>query len=109
MIVLTVLAAALAAELDDLGFGLLDLVFAEIDLAGANALDQRGDLLHQRDRDQREGQDNDEQNDRQRRQRRQGGPAATPGRYRAAIGKLAGDTFTALGEAQSFAVVPLAR
>ena len=40
---------------------------------------------------------------------RQGGPAATPGRYRATIGKLTADTFSAIGEAQSFAVVPLAR
>ncbi|HEX6975153.1 MAG TPA: hypothetical protein VF147_12185, partial [Vicinamibacterales bacterium] len=40
---------------------------------------------------------------------RQGGPAATPGRYRAAIGKLTGDTFTAIGDAQSFNVIPLPR
>ena len=40
---------------------------------------------------------------------RQGGPAATPGRYRATIGKLTGDTFTAIGQAQSFSVLPLAR
>ena len=40
---------------------------------------------------------------------RQGGPAATPGRYRAAIGTLTGDTFSAIGDAQSFAVVPLPR
>jgi hypothetical protein len=40
---------------------------------------------------------------------RQGGPAATPGRYRATIGKVTGDTFTAIGQAQSFSVLPLAR
>ena len=40
---------------------------------------------------------------------RQGGPLATPGRYRATIGRLTADTFSAIGAAQSFAVVPLPR
>jgi photosystem II stability/assembly factor-like uncharacterized protein len=35
------------------------------------------------------------------------GPPVSSGRYRATIGKLAGDTFTAIGQPQSFAVVPL--
>jgi uncharacterized membrane protein YgcG len=36
-----------------------------------------------------------------------GGPLADPGRYRAVIGKLAGDTFTPLGPSQTFQVMPL--
>jgi photosystem II stability/assembly factor-like uncharacterized protein len=36
-----------------------------------------------------------------------GGPLAEPGRYRAVIGRLAGDTFTPIGPAQTFQVVPL--
>ena len=40
---------------------------------------------------------------------RQGGPTATPGRYRATIGKLTGDTFAAIGTAQSFSVMALPR
>ena len=35
------------------------------------------------------------------------GPAAEPGRYRAQIGTLSGDTFTAIGPSQTFQVVPL--
>ncbi|OFW07942.1 MAG: hypothetical protein A3H96_24175 [Acidobacteria bacterium RIFCSPLOWO2_02_FULL_67_36] len=38
---------------------------------------------------------------------RAGGPAAATGRYRATIGKLTGDTFTAIGQPQSFGVVAL--
>jgi photosystem II stability/assembly factor-like uncharacterized protein len=40
---------------------------------------------------------------------RQEGPVVATGRYRAIIGKLTGDNFTAIGEPVSFAVVPLAR
>ena len=40
---------------------------------------------------------------------RQGGPIVSPGRYRASIGKVAGENFTAIGESVSFAVVPLPR
>jgi len=40
---------------------------------------------------------------------RQAGPLVVPGRYRASIGKLSGENFTAIGEPQSFAVVPLPR
>ena len=40
---------------------------------------------------------------------RAGGPPATAGRYRAAIGTLAGDTFAPIGDPQSFLVVPLTR
>jgi photosystem II stability/assembly factor-like uncharacterized protein len=38
---------------------------------------------------------------------RQSGPPATPGRYRATIGKLIGDKLTPIGQLQSFLVVPL--
>ena len=38
---------------------------------------------------------------------RQSGPPATPGRYRATIGKMTGDTVTPIGQPQSFVVVPL--
>lgn len=38
---------------------------------------------------------------------RQSGPPASPGRYRATLGKLAGDTVTPIGQPQSFLVVPL--
>ena len=38
---------------------------------------------------------------------RQGGPPASTGRYRATIGKMAGDTVTPIGQPQSFLVVPL--
>jgi hypothetical protein len=38
---------------------------------------------------------------------RQSGPPAAPGRYRATIGKLIGDNLTAIGQPQSFLVVPL--
>ena len=38
---------------------------------------------------------------------RQNGPPATPGRYRAAIGKLSGETVTPIGQPQSFLIVPL--
>ena len=40
---------------------------------------------------------------------RQSGPLATPGRYKATIGKLGGDTATPIGQPQSFLVVPLPR
>ncbi len=40
---------------------------------------------------------------------RQGGPPAPPGRYRATIGKMTGDTLTPIGQPQSFFVVPLSR
>jgi photosystem II stability/assembly factor-like uncharacterized protein len=40
---------------------------------------------------------------------RQGGPIVSPGRYRASIGKVAGENFTAIGESVSFAVIPLPR
>jgi photosystem II stability/assembly factor-like uncharacterized protein len=40
---------------------------------------------------------------------RQSGPLASPGRYRATIEKMSGDTATAIGQPQTFAVVPLAR
>ena len=40
---------------------------------------------------------------------RAGGPPASAGRYRAAIGTLAGDTFAPIGDPQSFLVVPLTR
>ena len=36
-----------------------------------------------------------------------GGPLAEPGRYRAVLGTLAGETFTAVGPAQTFQVMPL--
>jgi len=32
-----------------------------------------------------------------------------PGRYRAALGRLEGDKFVAIGEPQGFSVVPLVR
>jgi hypothetical protein len=35
---------------------------------------------------------------------RQGGPPATPGRYRATIGKMTGDTVTPIGQPRSFLV-----
>jgi len=38
---------------------------------------------------------------------RQGGPPAAPGRYRATLGKMAGETVTSIGQPQSFLVVPL--
>jgi photosystem II stability/assembly factor-like uncharacterized protein len=38
---------------------------------------------------------------------RQGGPPAAPGRYRATIGKLSGETVTPIGQPQSFLVVPV--
>ena len=34
-------------------------------------------------------------------------PPAEPGRYRAVLGKMVGDTFTAIGPSQGFSVVPL--
>jgi hypothetical protein len=37
------------------------------------------------------------------------GPLVPPGRYKASIGRLTGETFTAIGEAQTFLVVPLPR
>jgi hypothetical protein len=40
---------------------------------------------------------------------RQSGPAASPGRYRATIEKMSGDTGTPIGQPQTFLVVPLAR
>jgi hypothetical protein len=40
---------------------------------------------------------------------RQNGPPATPGRYKATIGKLVGDIVTPDGQPQSFLVVPLPR
>jgi len=40
---------------------------------------------------------------------RAGGPAVAAGRYRATIGRLNEDKFTPIGEAQSFAVIPLPR
>ncbi len=40
---------------------------------------------------------------------RQNGPLVATGRYRATIGRLSGDTFTPIGPAQSFVVVPLMR
>ena len=40
---------------------------------------------------------------------RQTGPLVAAGRYRATLGKLAGDNVTAIGEPQSFAVIPLPR
>jgi hypothetical protein len=40
---------------------------------------------------------------------RQSGPPASPGRYRATIEKMSGDTATAIGQPQTFVVVPLAR
>jgi photosystem II stability/assembly factor-like uncharacterized protein len=40
---------------------------------------------------------------------RQGGPPASPGRYRATIEKMSGDTATAIGQPQTFVVVPLTR
>jgi hypothetical protein len=36
-----------------------------------------------------------------------GGPAVNTGRYTAQLGKLSGDTFTPVGKAQSFQVMPL--
>lgn len=39
----------------------------------------------------------------------QQGPPVPPGRYRAAVGKLDGDKFTPIGDAQAFQVVPLMR
>jgi hypothetical protein len=38
---------------------------------------------------------------------RQSGPPAPTGRYRATLGKLSGETVTAIGQPQSFLVVPL--
>jgi photosystem II stability/assembly factor-like uncharacterized protein len=40
---------------------------------------------------------------------RAGGPPVATGRYRATIGKLTGDTFTAIGQPQSFGVIALPR
>jgi hypothetical protein len=40
---------------------------------------------------------------------RQSGPPSAPGRYRATLGKQSGDTVTAIGQPQTFLVVPLAR
>ena len=40
---------------------------------------------------------------------RQAGPAATPGRYRATLGKQTGETVAPIGPPQSFSVVPLIR
>jgi hypothetical protein len=40
---------------------------------------------------------------------RQSGPPVASGRYRATIGKLSGETVTAIGQPQSFRVIPLAR
>ena len=40
---------------------------------------------------------------------RQGGPPAAAGRYRATLGKLTGETVTAIGQPQTFFVVPLSR
>ena len=40
---------------------------------------------------------------------RQAGPPASPGRYRATIEKMSGDMATAIGQPQTFVVVPLAR
>ncbi len=40
---------------------------------------------------------------------RQSGPPAAPGRYKATIGKLSGDTVTAIGQPQSFLVVNLVK
>jgi hypothetical protein len=37
------------------------------------------------------------------------GPPVAPGRYRAMLGTLSGDTFTAIGDPQTFMVVPLSR
>jgi hypothetical protein len=37
------------------------------------------------------------------------GPPVAPGRYRATLGTLAGETFTPIGEPQTFMVVPLSR
>jgi photosystem II stability/assembly factor-like uncharacterized protein len=37
------------------------------------------------------------------------GPPVSPGRYRAAIGRLDGETFTPVGESQTFRVIPLRR
>jgi hypothetical protein len=37
------------------------------------------------------------------------GPLSPAGRYRAALGTLTGDIFTAISNTQSFLVVPLAR
>jgi hypothetical protein len=37
------------------------------------------------------------------------GPVVAPGRYRAAIGRLEGDKFTPVGDAQAFQVIPLRR
>jgi hypothetical protein len=37
------------------------------------------------------------------------GPLVGSGRYKASIGRVSGETFTAIGEPQSFLVVPLPR
>ena len=37
------------------------------------------------------------------------GPAVAPGRYRATIGRMAGDVVTPIGESQTFHVLPLPR
>ena len=37
------------------------------------------------------------------------GPLVAPGRYRATLGRQTGDTVTALGQPQTFLVVPLGR
>jgi hypothetical protein len=37
------------------------------------------------------------------------GPLVAPGRYRATLGRQSGDTVTALGQQQTFLVVPLGR
>ncbi|MCA1558999.1 MAG: glycosyl hydrolase [Acidobacteria bacterium] len=37
------------------------------------------------------------------------GPVVPPGRYRATLGRLAGDTVTPIGEPQTFSVIPLPR
>jgi len=41
--------------------------------------------------------------------RGQGAPPVPPGRYRATLGKVSGETVTPIGDPQSFSVVPLAR
>ncbi|HET9013329.1 MAG TPA: hypothetical protein VFN38_16005, partial [Gemmatimonadaceae bacterium] len=40
---------------------------------------------------------------------RQGGPPSAPGRYRATLGKLTGDTVTPIGQPQTFLIVPLSK
>jgi photosystem II stability/assembly factor-like uncharacterized protein len=55
------------------------------------------------------GEGSDQENTPQFGRGRQGGPIVSAGRYRALIGKVAGENFTAIGEPVSFAVVPLPR